>query len=70
MDYVLDFMFSFKKTALAPSSEFSNSIIKDHKLILEPLKKKKGASAEKMMIAHLENVEYYLKENAKESQDG
>lgn len=68
MDYVLDFMFSFKKTTLVPSSEFSNSIIKDHKLILDQLKKRKGASAEKMMVSHLKNVEYYLKENVKENQ--
>jgi len=69
-DYILDFLFNFKKITLIPNREFSHGVIRDHRLILSRLKKKNGPSAEKAMVGHLKHVENYLTEHEGEKNTG
>ncbi len=60
IEYVLDFLFNFKKMTLTPDPEFSQGIIKDHEAIFSTLKNRDGAAAEQAMAGHLTHVEQYL----------
>lgn len=60
MDYIMDFLFSFKKSILTPDRQFSVKTIEDHKMILASLKAGNAEEGEKMMLLHIKNVENYL----------
>ena len=62
VDYLLDFLFHFKRMILIPNLQFSEGVIRDHRLILSRLKDGDGRAAEEAMISHLRYVEGYLTE--------
>lgn len=60
VDYVMDFLFSFKKAILTPDIIFSTEIVKDHRNILARLREGDGEGGEREMLSHLRRVEKYL----------
>jgi GntR family transcriptional repressor for pyruvate dehydrogenase complex len=60
IEYVLDFLFNFKRVMLAPNLEFSQAVVRDHGLIFSTLKERDGEAAERAMIVHVRYVEAYL----------
>ena len=60
IDYVLDFLFNFKRMTLIPNVEFSKAVLRDHRLIYLQLQDRDGKAAEQAMISHLQNVEEYF----------
>lgn len=69
LDYVLDFLFMYKKKVLKPEIAFTKETIEDHKVILTQLRDGNVAGAEKEMLLHLENVEQYFLESAPANND-
>jgi GntR family transcriptional regulator, transcriptional repressor for pyruvate dehydrogenase complex len=70
IDYVLEFLFNFKRMTLIPNLKFSHGIVSDHRLIFNALKEKDGKAAEEAMVSHLQNVEEYLAEREGEKTTG
>jgi len=70
IDYVLEFLFNFKRMTLIPNLRFSHGIVSDHRLIFNALKGKDGRAAEEAMVSHLQNVEEYLAEKEGEKTAG
>jgi GntR family transcriptional regulator, transcriptional repressor for pyruvate dehydrogenase complex len=68
IDYVLEFLFNFKRMTLVPNLQFSHGIVRDHRLIFTQLKERDGKAAEERMILHLQNVEEYLAEKEEEEE--
>lgn len=46
IEYVLDFLFNFKRVMLAPNLEFSQKVIRGHRLIFATLKERDGEAAD------------------------
>lgn len=61
VDYVMDFLFTYKKKILSPDIEMTQKTIEDHLEIFMQLKKGNVKSAEGKMIKHLKNVEGHLR---------
>ncbi|MFC1901425.1 FadR/GntR family transcriptional regulator [Chloroflexota bacterium] len=57
VDYVEDFLLSFKKSALNPDIQFSLRTIRDHRTIYGDLQKGDAQAAEKDMLKHIGFVE-------------
>lgn len=70
IDYVLEFLFNFKRMTLIPNLTFSHGIVRDHRVIFDALKEKDGNAAEKAMVSHLQNIEKYLVEKGEEKTSG
>jgi len=60
VDYVMDFLLSFKKKILSPDINFSRETVKDHRNILSKLRNSDADGGEEEMILHLRKVEEYL----------
>ncbi len=60
VDYVEDFLLSFKKSTLKPDIEFSRKAMEAHREILNCLKKGDGQTAEQKMLKHCIATEEYL----------
>ncbi len=56
VDYVEDFLLSFKKSTLVPDIQFSQRVVKEHQVIYHALKAGDAKMAEKEMLAHIESV--------------
>jgi len=63
VDYVEDFLMSYKKNALTPDIQHSTITIKEHHYILDCLLKGNEDETEKAMVLHLRSVEEYLEKN-------
>jgi GntR family transcriptional repressor for pyruvate dehydrogenase complex len=59
MDYLLDFISDFKKSMFSPDLDFSLRLVKDHRGILEAIKKGRAKEAGERMLAHLQYLEKY-----------
>jgi GntR family transcriptional repressor for pyruvate dehydrogenase complex len=60
IDYVMDFLFSMKKTLLDADRAFSVEVVDDHRQILSCLKERDPVKAEQAMTRHLHGVDNYL----------
>lgn len=60
IDYVMDFLFNFKKAMLTPDINFSTGVIADHRNILCWLKEGDAQGGQREMLSHLKKVERYL----------
>jgi GntR family transcriptional repressor for pyruvate dehydrogenase complex len=60
VDYMMDFLISFKKAVLVQDIEFSRDTVKEHRELLDDLKKHDPVSARQHMIKHLKLVDTYL----------
>jgi GntR family transcriptional repressor for pyruvate dehydrogenase complex len=56
VDYVEDFLLSFKKATLVPDIRFSQQVVKDHKAIHAALKGGDVSAAGREMLRHVESV--------------
>jgi GntR family transcriptional repressor for pyruvate dehydrogenase complex len=56
VDYVEDFLLSFKKSTLVPDIRFSQRVVKEHQAIYNALKAGDAEIAEKEMLGHIESV--------------
>jgi GntR family transcriptional regulator, transcriptional repressor for pyruvate dehydrogenase complex len=65
VDYVEDFVLSYKKNNLTPDLQHSVKTIGEHRYILECVKKGDADATEKAMVVHLRNIEEYLEKKAK-----
>ncbi len=65
VDYVEDFLLSFKKNILGPDLQHSAKTVAEHRHILECIKKGNADETEKVMSLHLRNIEKYLKKKEK-----
>lgn len=59
MDYIMDFMFDFKKSIFAPDIHHCAQVVTDHKNILNALKEGNADEAEARMLSHLTYLEKY-----------
>jgi GntR family transcriptional repressor for pyruvate dehydrogenase complex len=60
IDYLEDFLLSFKKRVLKPDIQFTQETIKSHRQIYDDLRNRDGDTAERDMLAHIRSVEVYL----------
>jgi DNA-binding GntR family transcriptional regulator len=60
VDYLMDFVISFKKSNLVQDIEFSRATVVDHRVLLDDLKKHDPVSAREHMVQHLKLVDNYL----------
>jgi DNA-binding FadR family transcriptional regulator len=60
VDYVEDFMLSFKRAFLKADVEFTVNLIQDHRNIYNALKERDEKTAEQRMFNHIQIVENYL----------
>lgn len=60
VDYIGDFLLSFKKATLIPDVRFSAESVKDHRTIFNALEKRDAQGAEQRMLLHIRLVEDYL----------
>lgn len=60
IDYVMDFILSFKKNVLTPDVTFSASTVQEHIDILDKLKNRDEQGAEEAMVYHIRQVDEYL----------
>lgn len=65
IDYVEDFLLSYKKNTLTPDLQHSTVTVAEHRRILECIQKGNAEETEKVMILHLKNIEGYLKKKEK-----
>ncbi len=65
VDYVEDFLLSYKKNILTPDLQHSTKTIAEHRQILECVKKGDADETERVMVLHLKNIEEYLKNKEK-----
>ncbi|MBN1190469.1 MAG: FadR family transcriptional regulator [Dehalococcoidales bacterium] len=59
MDYVMDFIFDFKKSIFTPDIHHCAKVVEDHRSIFSALKAGDAAEAEARMLAHLHYIEKY-----------
>ena len=64
VDYVEDFLWSFKKANLSLNYDFARDGIISHRKMYDNIKNGDGEAAEKEMLAHVIWVEDYLSKNA------
>jgi len=62
IDYVFDFLSVCERDLLMPDFQFSKDTVKEHRRILQCLKKRDGAGCEKEMVRHLRALDKYLQE--------
>ncbi len=60
VDYLMDFLISFKKENLIPDVKFSSYSVRDHRDILNNLKNREPDLAQQNMIRHLNLIDKYL----------
>lgn len=60
IDFIFDFLRECEAKILFPDIRFSTDTVKDHRNILEYLKKGEGEKCEKEMILHLKKLDEYL----------
>jgi GntR family transcriptional regulator, transcriptional repressor for pyruvate dehydrogenase complex len=60
VDYMMDFLISFKKATLVQDIEFSRVTVEEHQALLDDLKRHDPVSARKHMVQHLKLVDNYL----------
>ena len=61
VDYVEDFVMSYKKRILTPDIQYSAKTIKEHRYILDCLKKGDKGETERAMLLHLRSIaEYFI----------
>jgi GntR family transcriptional repressor for pyruvate dehydrogenase complex len=66
VDYVEDFVMSYKKNTLIPDIQHSTKTIGEHRYILDCLRKGNEAETEKAMVLHLRHIEeYFVKKEKK-----
>jgi GntR family transcriptional regulator, transcriptional repressor for pyruvate dehydrogenase complex len=63
IDYVEDFLLSFKKMHLAPDKKFTTKTIEDHRIIYLAMKNGDAETAEKELCRHIDSVGIYLKDH-------
>jgi DNA-binding GntR family transcriptional regulator len=63
VDFMMDFLFSFKSTNLKPDIAFSIKTIQEHRFILRLLEKRDADKAREAMFVHLGVVGGYLVNN-------
>jgi GntR family transcriptional regulator, transcriptional repressor for pyruvate dehydrogenase complex len=59
MDYLMDFIFDFKKSIFTPDIHHCAQVVEDHRGILGALKERDARGAEALMLAHLQYLEKY-----------
>jgi|WetSurMetagenome_2_1015567.scaffolds.fasta_scaffold153049_2 GntR family transcriptional regulator, transcriptional repressor for pyruvate dehydrogenase complex len=59
MDYLMDFMFDFKKSIFTPDIAHCAQVVEDHRSILGALKEGNAKEAESRMLSHLQYLEKY-----------
>jgi GntR family transcriptional regulator, transcriptional repressor for pyruvate dehydrogenase complex len=59
MDYLMDFIFDFKKSVFTPDIEHCAQVVNDHHKIFAALKSGKVKEAESRMLSHLKYLEKY-----------
>lgn len=69
VDYVEDFLMTYKKTVLTPDFGLSQKTVSEHGNILDFIKKGNVEETENAMVHHLKNIEDYLVDKEM-SQDG
>lgn len=60
IDYIFDFLKGCETTYLVPDFNYSSENIKDHRNILEHLKRRDGEKCEQEMTLHLNRLDEYL----------
>lgn len=60
VDYLEDFLLSFKKAKLVPDIRFSAKSVEGHSAIFNAIKKRNAQEAEQHMLHHIKLVEDYL----------
>lgn len=60
VDYMMDFLFSYKKRSLVPDISFSNDSVREHRIIYNALRRGNAQDAEQYMLKHIVAVENYL----------
>ena len=60
IDYILDFLEGCETTLLVPDFNYTSENIRDHRNILEHLKRRDGQKCEQEMIVHLKRLDEYL----------
>jgi len=59
IDYLMDFIFDFKKSIFTPDVNHCNRVVEDHRSIYLSLKEKNADEAESKMLTHLQYLEKY-----------
>jgi GntR family transcriptional regulator, transcriptional repressor for pyruvate dehydrogenase complex len=59
MDYLMDFIFDFKKSIFTPDIHHCAQVVEDHRNILCALKDRDAKEAEARMLSHLQYLEKY-----------
>jgi GntR family transcriptional repressor for pyruvate dehydrogenase complex len=60
VDYVEDFVMNYKKNTLKPDFQYSAKTVKEHRNILDCLRKGNAVETEKAMVLHLRSIEEYF----------
>lgn len=60
VDYLMDFLFTYKKNTLEPDLKFSKRTIRDHRRILTCVKQGDAQEAARRMDRHLSNLQRYF----------
>jgi DNA-binding FadR family transcriptional regulator len=59
VDYLMDFIFDFRKSMFTPDINLCTKVVSDHRGIFTSLKESNGVEAEEKMLAHLKYLEEY-----------
>lgn len=70
VDYVFDFLWACETVILIPDINYTVENVKDHRDIVEYLKKRDGEKCEKLMLQHLRRLDGYLIEMGKRVPQG